>query len=210
MPPTPSTLSVYTLLQLTLRLQLLQNRLLQRLGLSSARPPSLNLAIASHQPLLKVPLHPLHAQQTRLLRLQPLKQRTRLVTIDIRLTHDRERHAIVNLAEGLDIIVGTGLLGAELVAWEPKDLEVVAVLGFEVFVELLETFILWGETALGGGVDDEGHFALKVGEGNWLAFLCGTALACILMLFPLSSQHLGLWYGGVIWVEDVLSRGLKS
>jgi hypothetical protein len=51
------------------------------------------------------------------------------------------------LAEGLDVIVGAGFLGAELVAGEAEDSEIIAVFLLDGFVEFLKAFVLWGETA---------------------------------------------------------------
>jgi hypothetical protein len=65
----------------------------------------------------------------------------------LRLAHDRERDAVVDLAEGLDVVVGPGLLAAELVAWEAEDREVVGVFLLYGLVELLEPFVLRGEAA---------------------------------------------------------------
>jgi hypothetical protein len=58
------------------------------------------------------------------------------------------------LAERLDIVVGTRLLAAELVAGKSQDEEIVAVRGFDAFVEFFEPFVLGCETAFGGRVDD--------------------------------------------------------
>jgi len=64
-------------------------------------------------------------------------------------------------------------LPAELVAGETEDLEVVAVTGFEGFIDLLQAFVLRGETTFGGGVDDEEDFAFVFGEGDGFASFCG-------------------------------------
>ncbi len=96
-----------------------------------------------------------------------------MIAIHIGLAQYRERHAIVDLAEALDIIVGSWLLAAKLVAREAKDDEVVAVGGFDFLVEGLETFVLGCEAALGGSVDDEDYFSFVGIEGNGCSFLCG-------------------------------------
>ena len=75
------------------------------LRLSSTRPPPPNLPILPHQPLLKIPLNPLHAQKSRLLRFQPLEQGIRFIAIYIGLAHDGERDTVVELAEGLDFFI---------------------------------------------------------------------------------------------------------
>lgn len=113
--------------QLTLGvLQLLQDRLLQALWLGGAGPSALDLAIPANQELLKVPLDPLHSKKTWLRLLQPIVQWARRVSVHVDLAHDGEGNAIVDQAEVLDVIVGAGLLGSELVAWEAEDLEFIA------------------------------------------------------------------------------------
>lgn len=115
-------------LQLTLRLrQLIQNRLLQRLRLRNTSPPPLNLPISPYQPLLKIPLDPLHSQQSGFLFFQPFEKGVRFVAVDVGFAHYGEGDAVVYEAEGLDVVVGAGLLGAELVAGEAEDLEIIAV-----------------------------------------------------------------------------------
>ena len=84
----------------------------------------------------------------------------------------RKGDAVFAGAEFLDVIVGAGLLAAEVVAGEGEDGETVL---FEGFVEGLEFGVLLGVTAFGGDVDDEhdlafvrlqgGVFALDVLQG---------------------------------------------
>src|ERR1700722_8596289 len=64
-------------------------------------------------------------------------------------------------AEGLDVLVGAGFLGAEVVGREAADDESGV---FEAGVDLFEGVVLGGETALGGYVDDEEDFSTIVGE----------------------------------------------
>ena len=134
-------------LLLRLLLQLIQDWLLQRLRLRRAGPSRLDLPIPSDQPLLKVPLNHLHAQQTRLLLLQPLEQRIRLFAIDIGLAHDGEADTVVDLTEALDIVVCTGFLAAELIAGEAEDDEVITVVGLDFLVQLFQAFVLGCEAA---------------------------------------------------------------
>lgn len=154
-----------------LLLQLLGDNLLQTLRLRSARPPTLHLSIPSDQELLKVPLDHLQAHQTGLLLLHPLPKRVGVGAVDIRLLHDGEADAIVELAEGLDLLRRAGFLRAELVAGEAEDDEVIAVLGLDVLVQLLQAGVLRGEAAFGGGVDDEDDFAFVVRQRYLLAAL---------------------------------------
>src|ERR1700761_1032922 len=77
------------------------------------------------------------------------------------LREHREVDAEGGAAEGLDVFVGAGLLGAEVVGREAADDEAGV---FETGVDLFEGVVLGGETALGGYVDDEEDFATIVGE----------------------------------------------
>ena len=71
---------------LDLRLvDLLDNGGLERLGLGGAGPSVLDLAVLADEELLEVPLDPLQAHDARLLVLEPLPQRARLVAVDVRL-----------------------------------------------------------------------------------------------------------------------------
>ena len=54
------------------------------------------------------------AQNASLLALEPLVDLVRVVAVHVRLLHQRERHAVVALAERRDLVVGAGLLPAEL------------------------------------------------------------------------------------------------
>ena len=65
----------------------------------------------------------------------------------------------------MDLVIGPGVLAAELVAREADDLECVAVLALEVLVQLFKAGELRGEAAFGGGVDDEDDFAVELREG---------------------------------------------
>ena len=153
-------------------LNLTQDRRLQRLRLRGTRPPSNNLPIPTHKKLLKIPLHPLHPHQAGLLRLQPRPHRRRPITVHIRLSENGERDAVVDGAEGLDVVVCAGVLAAELVAGEAEDGEGVWVGGCDGLVEFFEGGELRGEAALGGGVDNEDDFAFEGGEGEGGAFFC--------------------------------------
>lgn len=100
--------------------------------------------------------------------LQPLVQRVRIVAVDIDLAEDGEGDFLVQGAEVLDLLVGAGLLAAELVAGEADDCEVVGVLLLDLLVDGLEVLVLVGEAALGGGVDDQDDLALVVGQRNFV------------------------------------------
>ena len=178
---------------LSLLLELVDDGLLQCLRFRRARPATLDLAVASDEELLEVPLDHLEAHKSGLLFLEPLVDGAGLVAVDIDLLHDGERDTIcstasvigvsrmrktgkltVDLAEVLDLIVGSGLLRAELVAREAEEDNIVTVLLLELLVQSLEAGVLRGEAALGGRVDDEDNLALVVGEVNLLGALCDT------------------------------------
>jgi hypothetical protein len=113
-----------TFSHLRILLQLRLDSRLQRLGLRRTRPSLLHLPVLADQELLKIPLNPCEAHETRLALLHPLVHRLDVVAINVRLTEDREANAVVDLAEGLDFVVATGILSSELVARKAKDLEV--------------------------------------------------------------------------------------
>jgi hypothetical protein len=68
-----------------------------------------------------------------------------------------EADFVFGRAEGFDLFIGAGFLGTEVVAREADDAE---ALVFELFVQSLQLFVLLGQTAAGGDVDDEKNFAL--------------------------------------------------
>jgi hypothetical protein len=90
----------------------------------------------------------------RLLGREPLEQGAGINILDVDLAHDGEGDAVVDLAELLDIVIGAGLLVAELVAGEAENDEVVWVLLVDGLPQLLKAGVLRGEAALGGRVDD--------------------------------------------------------
>lgn len=149
----------------------LKNRLLETLRLGGASPSALDLSVTADEELLKVPLDALEAEKTGLLVLEPGPEGVGVVAVDLGLLHDGEAHAVVELAELLDVIVGAWLLATELVAGEAEDDKVLGVLALDLGPELLETGVLRSEAALGGCVDDEDDLALVVGEGDLLAAL---------------------------------------
>ena len=66
-------------------------------------------------------------------------------------------------AEGLDVFVGAGLLGAEVVGGEAADDESGV---FEAGVDLFEGIVLGSQAAFRGDVDEEEDFAAVGGEGG--------------------------------------------
>lgn len=99
--------------------------------------------------------------------LQPLVQGVRIVAVDVDLAKDGKGNLLVQRAEVLDLLVGAGLLAAELVAGEADDCEVVGVLLLDLLVDGLEVLVLVGEAALGGGVDDQDDLALELGQRDF-------------------------------------------
>jgi len=179
---------------LLLVVELLEDGLLQTLGLGGGGPAALDLAVAADEELLEVPLDPLQAHEARLLVLEPLVEWVGLIAVDVDLAKDREAHAIVDLAEALDLLVGAGVLATELVAGEAKNDKVVRVLLLEALVELLEALELGGEAALGGGVDDQNDLALVLLKGLDLAALCGWGSQIVShALLPLLGWCLPRW-----------------
>ena len=63
--------------------------------------------------------------------LHPLEHRLGLVAVDVCFAENGETDSVVELAEFLDRVVGAGVLGAELVAGESEEFDVVGVGGFE-------------------------------------------------------------------------------
>ena len=105
-------------------------------------------AVTTDQELGEVPLD--HAaEHAALLALEPLVQRVGVLAVDLDLGEHGERDAVLLLAEGGDLVLGAGLLPAELVAREPEDGE--ALVGIAV-VDPLEAGVLRGEAALRCGV----------------------------------------------------------
>lgn len=131
-----------------------------------------DLSISADNELLKIPFDGLDAHDTGHRVLQPGEDGGGVFAVDVELSEDGEGDAVVNLAEGLNVVVGAGVLAAELVAGEAENGEIFGVLLLQLLVELLEAFELGCETALGGGVDDEDNLALQGGEGEGLALLC--------------------------------------
>ena len=147
-----------------LLLNLSHNIRLQRFWLRNTSPSLHHLPVSPDQKLLKVPLDPLQPQQAGLLALHPLIHRLHLVSIHVRLPQHREGDTIIHLAELLDLVVGPWILGAELVAGEAEEDELVGVLGGDFLIEVFQALELRREAAFGGRVDDEDYFAAVLGE----------------------------------------------
>lgn len=127
----------------------------------------------------------------------------------------------------MDGVVGAGVLGAELVAGEAEEFDVVGVGGLQfcekrevseglqkervrvqkeekrqemshTLVQLLKAFELRGEATLAGSVDNENDLALELGQ------IINIALLCALLSVSLSHTTMATF------ASNVLSRGLNS
>lgn len=175
---------------LLLVLQLSLDGRLQLVWRCSACPPLFDLSIFSDEELFKIPLDSLQSHDTWLALFHPLPHRLGFVAVHVRLAQHRKGNAVVQLTEALDVIIAAWVLVAKLVAREADDLKVrvdwlelcmrqsAAVpdpcyrdTGAQTFVELLQSLELRREAALGGRVDDEHHFSLKVGQRVLVALL---------------------------------------
>lgn len=121
-----------------------------------------------NQELLKVPLDASEAQQTGLLLLEVDVDGVGVVTVDVDLLENGEGDAVVELAEGGDLVSGSGLLATKLVAGEADDGESLILV---LLVDLLEALVLGSEAALGGDVHNEHDLALQLLEGEGLSGL---------------------------------------
>lgn len=82
-------------------------------------------------------------------------------TVDINLLENGEGDSVIELAEGLNLILCARLLVGKLVAGEAEDDETLVGI---LLVELLEALVLGGEAALGGDVDNEDYLAFELGK----------------------------------------------
>jgi KUP system potassium uptake protein len=114
-------------------------------------------ALAIDQELGEVPLDRLAAKQAGLFRLEVLVHRRRIVAIHVDFREQRKRHAVVDLAELRDLVLGPGFLRTELVARESQHFE---SLGVIFLVERFEALVLRREAALAGRVDHQKHLVV--------------------------------------------------
>jgi hypothetical protein len=89
-----------------------------------------------------------------------------VIAVDLDLGEHRERDVVVRGGELEDLVVGAGLLRAELVAGEGEDGEAVRTVGL---VERTQTCVLAGEASMAGDIDDEDDLAAVVGEVHLFA-----------------------------------------
>ena len=89
---------------------------------------------------------------------QPLVERSRSVTVHLDLGEHREGDVVGGGGELEDLLVGAGLLGAELVAREAEDGEALVLV---LFVKRTQTCVLRGEPSLTGDVHHQTHRVLE-------------------------------------------------
>lgn len=106
-----------------------------------------------------------------MLLLEPFKQRLRFIAIDLRLAHDWETNAVIQLAERGDVVGSSRFLGTKLITWEAKDSEVVTMRRFEFLVKGFQSFVLGCEAAFRGCVDDKNHLAFVIRQRDRSALL---------------------------------------
>lgn len=103
-------------------LQQLLNVSRNGVGLRRRRVTLDDLSLLVHKELGKVPLDSLRTEYTGLLVFQEFEHLVRLCTVHVRLSHDRETHAIVLHAEAGRTLVILRVLARKLIAREAKDL----------------------------------------------------------------------------------------
>ncbi len=115
------------------------------------------LALCVNEELAEVPLDAVKAQETALLRLQPLVQRNGIVAVHI----DLGVHVKVDLLllyELLDVHLAARLLSTELVAGEGGNSQALA---FVLLVNLIQLgVVVLGQAAIASHIDNNGRVAL--------------------------------------------------
>ena len=126
-----------------------------------------HLALSVDQELVKVPLD--HAGELGVGRFarEEVEKRIDSRALDDDLREKREADLVLGRAKLLDLFVGPRFLLAEFVGGEGQNLEPLALV---FFVDRLEVFVLRGQTALAGGIDDQQDLALVAGQVDILAF----------------------------------------
>ena len=83
-------------------------------------------------------------------------ERALRLTVDVNLIEQRECDIVVQRAEALNLLVGAGLLTQELVARKSQYLQTLVLV---LLIQGLKAFVLWGQSAFAGHIDDEQHLA---------------------------------------------------
>ena len=95
-----------------------------------------------------------------LLLLQPREERKRVLAVDVRLVHLRERGVVMQGAELVHVVIRTRGLGTKLVAGDVQNLEALVM---QLLIERLDRGIVRRESAAGGGVYHQHDLALQIG-----------------------------------------------
>src|ERR1039457_515255 len=133
------------------------------LGVGAGPESGHHFADRRHEELLEVPRDVAGVALGVLGLGQLLVERVPGLAVHVDLLEEREGHAVIGRAE-LDDLLGTpGLLAGELVAREAEHAEALVPVGL---LELFEAFVLRGQAALGGHVDQQQRLALVRREGG--------------------------------------------
>ncbi len=84
-----------------------------------------------------------------------------IISFYINFGEDGEGGLEAGFAKGGDLFVAAGFLSHEVVGGKGEDDKSLVAIGF---IELLESFVLAGESAAAGGIDDEEGFSLVSSE----------------------------------------------
>ena len=152
-------------------------------GIDVGLEPADHIAFPVHQELGEIPLDAVVAEELAELRLEPrleslalkalkaqeglfaakvVVQRMSCLSPDVDLLEHLERYVVIAGAEALDLLVGAGLLTAELVAGESQYFK---ALRFVLFIETFQALILSREPSLAGYVHDQKDLAFIVFKG---------------------------------------------
>ena len=122
-------------------------------------------AVLSDQELGEVPLDPIHAHESALLRLEPLVQRISGIAVHVDLCKDVPFHFVLD-QELLNVDRTSGLLVVKLVARESQDLQTAI---FELVVHLVQLLVVClRQAAVRGHVHDQDRMTLVLLEGDWI------------------------------------------
>jgi hypothetical protein len=131
------------------------------LGRGDRREPLDHVALLVDEELLEVPGDVGAVALAWLGVLQDLVEGSGAVAVDLDLGEHREVDVVLRLHELEDLLRGSGLLLAELVARETEDREALVVV-----VERTQTCVLGRETSIAGDVDDQADLAAVGLEGD--------------------------------------------
>jgi hypothetical protein len=125
-----------------------------------------DLAVFAHQELREVPGDVFVAVRGGVPLLEEPVQVTGAFAVDLDLGEDRKLGAELLPGESQDLVVGPGLLGAELVAGKAEDAEALAAM---ILVKGTQTCVLGSESSLAGEVHYQADLALVVAECDRVA-----------------------------------------